>query len=123
MENPIENLERKYWEGMEKHDYNVVRNLTYFPCITAGKDGVRNVDEPTYKSMFESGKNVQWNVLDISEIQTHTFGDSATITYQIELESIHEGKKTPLKCACTSTWIKENGKWLCAMHTESDLKS
>jgi hypothetical protein len=41
------------------------------------------------------------------------------IAYLIELD--YDGKQ--MKCACTSTWVKEGGKWLCAMHTESDLES
>jgi len=37
MELQIIELEKKYWQGMENHDYETVKNLTHFPCIIAGK--------------------------------------------------------------------------------------
>lgn len=122
MENHILELEKKYWEGMENHDYPSVASLTRFPCIVAGKDGVRTVDEATFKKMFESGKGVKWKVLAIDDVQTQTLGNNALIGYLVGLEATMDGKSSSMRCACTSTWIKENEEWRCAMHTESDLK-
>lgn len=122
MENQILEIEKKYWKAMEDHDFETVKSLTRFPCITAGKDGVRSIDEPSFRKMFESGANASWKVLDISAVESQVYADSAVIAYQIELERSKEGQSSSMKCACTSTWIKENGSWLCTMHTESDLK-
>lgn len=122
MENQILDLEKKYWKAMESRDFDTVKSLTRFPCIVAGKDGVRSVDEPTFKKMFESGKDRQLKVLNISDTETQTIGDSAIIAYLIELEYTMEGQQSSGKCACTSTWVKDNNSWVCAMHTESDLK-
>ena len=44
MEDQIIELERKYWDGMANLDYETVKNLTYFPCIVASKDGVNQID-------------------------------------------------------------------------------
>lgn len=55
METQIIELEKKYWQGMENHDYETVKNLTLFPCIIAGKNGVQSIDESKFKKMFESG--------------------------------------------------------------------
>lgn len=122
MKDEILEFEKKYWEAMEAHDFETVKSLTRFPCITAGKDGVRNVDEASFKKMFESGAGVNWKVLDISGVETQTFDNNAVIAYLIELEHSAEGKTSSMKCACTSTWIKDDNIWRCAMHTESDLK-
>ncbi|GAA4793902.1 hypothetical protein GCM10023231_22810 [Olivibacter ginsenosidimutans] len=111
-------LEQKYWDAMTSQDYETVKNLTKFPCIVAGKQGVMSVDEPTYKKMFEQGSGKKMKVKSISDEQIETGNDHALIAYLIELD--YDGKA--MKCACTSTWIKENKKWLCAMHTESDLE-
>ncbi len=120
MESQILELERKYWSGMENHDYEVVKNLTHFPCIVAGKSGVQNVDEPTFKKMFESGAGNKMKVKDISGVESKVIGDTAIVAYLIELE-MPEQHKDSMKCVCTSTWLKENGEWSCALHTESDL--
>ncbi len=119
MENQILEFERKYWQGMESHDFNTVKNLTYFPCIVAGKKGVNTVDEAAYKKMFDSGKNIQTKVWNISAAESQTINETtAIVAYLIELE--YDGKR--MSCACTSTWVKDQDKWLCAMHTESDLE-
>jgi hypothetical protein len=33
METQVIELEKKYWQGMENHDYEMVKKLTRFPCI------------------------------------------------------------------------------------------
>ena len=122
MENQILELEKKYWKAMETHDFSTVKSLTHFPCIVAGKDGVRSVDEPTFKKMFDSGEGRQLKVLDISESESQIIGkNSAIIAYLIQFEYTSQDQKSSGKCACTSTWVKENDNWVCAMHTESEL--
>jgi len=123
MENQILELEKKYWKAMETRDFDTVKSLTRFPCIVAGRDGVRSVDESTFKKMFDSGEGSKLKVLNISEEQSAILGeDSAIIAYLVELEYGAENQKSSGKCACTSTWVRENQNWICAMHTESDLK-
>lgn len=118
MKNEILGLERKYWEGMAADDYETVKNLTKFPCIVAGKQGVMSVDEPSYKTMFEKGSGRNMEVKNISNEQVEAGKDHAMIAYLIELN--YNGND--MKCACTSTWVKEDGQWRCAMHTETDLE-
>ncbi|MBS0031806.1 nuclear transport factor 2 family protein [Chitinophaga sp. 22321] len=119
MKNQILELEKKYWDGMKNHDFQTVKSLTYFPCLVAGKNGVLNVDEASYKKMFESGKDKQIEVEDISNVESQMINErTAIIAYLITLE--YDG--TSMSCACTSTWVKQNDSWLCAMHTESDLE-
>ncbi len=77
-----------------------------------------SVDEPSYKKMFEQGKNVNTKVKELSEEQIQMGTDHAMIAYQIEMDYNDKA----MKCICTSTWVKEGGRWLCAMHTECDLQ-
>lgn len=122
METEIFNLEKKYWQGMEDHQYETVKNLTHFPCIIAGRNGVQSVDEPSFKKMFESGEGDKIKVLGyldfISQLPTQ---QTAVPAYVIELLDTKENKS--VKCSCTSTWIKENDRWLCMLHTETELSS
>lgn len=119
MKYEIINLEKKYWDAMTNQDYETVKSLTKFPCIVAGKQGVMSVDEPTYQKMFEQGNGKRMKVKSISNEQTEIGTDHALIAYIVELD--YDGKA--MKCACSSTWLKENENWLCAMHTESDLEA
>lgn len=119
MKNDIKILEKKYWEAMAAHDFNTVKSLTKFPCIVASKRGVMRVDEASYRRMFEEGAERKTSIKNISGEVVEMGSDHAMIAYLIELEFNGQA----MKCACSSTWIKEDDKWLCAMHTESDLES
>ncbi|GGF16281.1 nuclear transport factor 2 family protein [Flavobacterium limi] len=122
MKTQIIELEKKYWQGMENHDYETVKSLTHFPCIVAGKDGVQSIDEDTFKKMFESGNGDKIKVLNFSDVQTQLIGeDAAVIAYQIELGIAGDNQKEPMKCACTSTWTRENDNLVCVLHTEVEL--
>ncbi|AWA30112.1 DUF4440 domain-containing protein [Flavobacterium magnum] len=121
MENEIIKLEKNYWQGMEDHDYETVKQLTRFPCTVAGKNGVMRVDENEFKHMFDSGSGADIRVTDISMAAVEVFGNSAIIGYTITIGSKSDAQKQPMQCACTSTWIKEQDSWRCAMHTESEL--
>lgn len=122
MKSQILELEKKYWQGMENHDYETVKNLTRFPCIVAGKEGVQSIDEDTFKKMFESGNGNKIKVLNFSDVETQLIGENAAvIAYQIELGIAGDNKKEPMKCACTSTWTKENDNLVCVLHTEVEL--
>lgn len=122
MEKQIIELEKKYWQGMENHHYETVKQLTHFPCIIAGKNGVQSVNEDKFKKMFESGDGDKIKVLNISDIEAQLLiENTAVIAYSIELGMADDTKKSSMKCACTSTWIKENNNWVCALHTEAEL--
>ncbi|MBF4515832.1 nuclear transport factor 2 family protein [Flavobacterium sp. ANB] len=122
METQIIELEKKYWKGMENHEYETVKNLTQFPCIIASKNGVQSVDESKFKKMFESGDGDKIKVLNISDVETKLISENtAIIGYIIELGITDDKQNSPTKCACTSTWIKENDNWVCALHTEAEL--
>jgi len=59
METQIIELEKEYWQAMENRDFATIKRLTRFPCIVAGKNGIRQVDEATFKAMFDSSENMQ----------------------------------------------------------------
>ncbi|MGC4057840.1 MAG: nuclear transport factor 2 family protein [Chitinophagaceae bacterium] len=124
MKSAILELEKQYWQAMESRDFETVQRLTHFPCMVAGKDGVMQVDEESFKKMFDSGEGKQMKVLGISNAQDQVIGDNTgLLVYVIQLEYTKDGTTTASQCACTSTWIQENGEWRCAVHTESEMKA
>ncbi|MBS7254597.1 nuclear transport factor 2 family protein [Flavobacterium branchiicola] len=122
MDIQIIELEKKYWHGVENDDYETVKNLTLFPCIVAGKNGIQSVSEADFKKMFDSGQTNKIKVLDIYDVKEKRIADNtAVIGYLLDFIILDDSQKTPIKCACTSTWIKENNKWMCVLHTETEL--
>ncbi|WP_312992829.1 DUF4440 domain-containing protein [Chryseobacterium flavum] len=122
METNVIEFEKRYWNAMENHDYNTVRNLTRFPCIVAGRDGIRQVDETEFQKNFESSKGMQLKVLDLYDEKYQKINEETMIiAYMIRMQFTSDGKETPFHCACASTWVKEDNNWLCALHTETDV--
>ena len=123
MEVQIIELEKKYWHGVENNDYETVKNLTSFPCIVAGKNGVQSISEAEFKKMFDSGQTNKIKVLNIYDVKEKLISENtAVIGYYLDFTILDDSQKTPIKCVCTSTWIKENNKWECVMHTETELE-
>jgi hypothetical protein len=122
MEKEILELEKKYWQAMEDQDFEKVKKLTRFPCIVAGKNGVKSVDEAMFKNMFDSGANAKIKVLNISNVESQSVSKkSGVIAYLIELGTAYNDQHTSTKFACTSTWTRVDGEWVCALHSESEL--
>ncbi len=122
MEDDILQLEKKYWAAMESRDYETVKSLTRFPCIIAGEHGVQSVGEAEFKNMFDSGEGRALKVLAISNVVTQVLNDTALMAYHIQLSYAVDGQESSGNCACASTWLRENGRWVCSLHTESKMK-
>lgn len=45
--------------------------------------------------------------------------DVAIIGYKVHEELTVEGKPIALDAADASTWVRKDGRWVCALHTES----
>jgi hypothetical protein len=45
--------------------------------------------------------------------------NTGVIAYKVIEHLLVEGKPMTLHANDSSVWVKQNGEWLCAMHTES----
>ena len=123
MQNEILELEKTYWNAIENQDFDVIKKLTHFPCIVAGRKGVQALEETVFKQMMDAGNKHQLKVVKILQENIEIINETtAAIGYLIEIKNKGENEKTTQKYACTSAWVKENGEWKCVLHTESDLE-
>lgn len=108
----ILSLEKKYWEAMKNNDVESGILLTKFPCTLASSKGVQRVSEDQYRKMMSSNKGDDFKNLEIQNPQVDILNnDTALITYSIQ----HKG----MNMLDVSTWVRENGKWVCAFHAEN----
>ena len=117
----IVELERKYWQAMVDRDLDAALQMTADPCLIAGASGVAVVDHAKYRQIFEGAK---WELLEyaLDNIQTHAVTDDVIlIAYTITENLVVEGKPVTLKASDTSTWVRRDGRWVNAMHTEAVL--
>jgi hypothetical protein len=47
--------------------------------------------------------------------------DVAVVAYKIREDLTVEGRPVTLEDTDASTWVRRDGQWLCALHTESIL--
>jgi hypothetical protein len=114
------NLERQFWQSMKDKDPTAAVRLTDFPCIVTGAQGVAAVDEKTFGSMMTGGEWTLKNFTLSDDVQVRMLSDDvAIIAYKVHEDLTVEGKPVAFDAADASVWVKRDGQWQCAMHTES----
>jgi hypothetical protein len=120
VEKQLIELERQYWQALKDNDIEVVARLTDDPCIVTGAQGVGELPR---KSMVDMMKNATYS-LDAFELDEDMKvrlldDDVAIVAYQVHEELTVDGKRVKLDAADASTWVRRNGSWVCALHTEA----
>jgi len=117
----ILDLENRFWQTMISRDVDTATALTAESCIITGAQGVSQIDKATMGKMLAGG---QWKLLDYSFDEVKVVAptaDLAVIGYKVVEHVELDGQPIELKAADASTWVREAGKWVCVLHTESVL--
>jgi hypothetical protein len=113
-------LEKQYWQALKDRDVDTMLRLTDFPCLIAGAQGVDRIDEKTFATMM---KDTRYSLDDFDlaeDIKVRVLGDDvAVVAYKAHEELTVDGEPVELDVTESSTWIRRNGKWVCAQHTEA----
>jgi uncharacterized protein DUF4440 len=120
VENELLSLERRYWEALRDGDDETALRLTDDPCIVAGAQGVASLDRRTMTEMLKQGT---WKLERFTiepDVKLHMIGDDvAVLGYTVHEELTVDGKPVKLQAADASTWVRRDGQWVCALHTEA----
>jgi hypothetical protein len=113
-------LEKQYWQAMKDKDPAAAIRLTEFPCIIAGAQGVAPIDEKTFASMLNapSWTLQEFALQDGAQVRLLT-NDVAIVAYKVREKQVVEEKPVTIEASDTSVWVRRDGRWLCALHTES----
>jgi hypothetical protein len=112
-------LETSYWEAIRDRDAGAAMALTDDRCIVAGAQGAALLERAQFEGMLSSS---DWTLheFEISNPVVQFAGDQvAIIAYDVTEELTVEGELLSLRAADASTWIRREGGWMCALHTES----
>ena len=113
-------LETKYWQALQDKDVDAALELTDDPCVVVGAQGVGCLDHSMYRSMMH---NATWSIVDFKigdDAQVRMLGrNMAIVAYSVHEDLTVDGQHLSLDAADSSTWIRRDGRWLCALHTES----
>jgi ketosteroid isomerase-like protein len=113
-------LEKRYWQALKDQDVDTAMRLTDDPCIVTGAQGIGSIDRKTLGEMLKSAAYTlnRFELKDGAEVRMLR-DDVAIVAYQVHEELTVEGKPVTLDAADSSTWVRRDGRWVCALHTEA----
>ena len=113
-------LETQYWQAIKDKDAAAALRLTDDPCIVAGAQGVASIDHRMFEAMMSTGAWTLHKFAFEGDVQVRFVTDDvAIVAYRVMEELTVEDKPVTLRAADASTWTRRNGRWVCALHTES----
>jgi hypothetical protein len=122
-EGPIEaqllDLEKQYWQAIKDKNVQAAMRLTDDPCIVTGAQGVARISQAAFASMLQAGG---WTLhqFDLSDVQVRVLSDDvAIVAYKVKELLTVEGNAITFEASDSSTWVRRDGNWVCALHTEA----
>ena len=112
-------LEHQYWQAIKDGDAALSARLSDDPCVVTGSQGVGRIDRATLEGMFATAA---WKLtgFDItSPIVELLTDDVAVVAYRVHEDLLVDGQPLALDASDSSTWVRRNGEWVCAVHTEA----
>lgn len=112
-------LEHQYWQAIKDGDAALSARLSDDPCVVTGSQGVGRIDRATLEGMFASAA---WKLTGFeitSPIVELLTDDVAVVAYRVHEDLLVDGQPLTLDASDSSTWVRRNGEWVCAVHTEA----
>lgn len=119
LEKELLGLERQYWQAIKDNQPDAMARLSADPCVVTGAQGVGLLDHATLKKMAATGT---WKLeaFEFSKPIVRAIApDVAVVAYQVHETLTVEGQPVTFEAADLSTWVRRDGQWTCAAHTES----
>ena len=115
----IERLEKTFWKSMLDGKPEVATGMLTEPALMVSAHGANKFDHAGYTKMANDDryKLVDYDITSMDV--TFPRDDVAVATYRVSQTVEMEGKPIEMDMFDSSTWIKVDGEWRCAMHTES----
>ena len=117
----ITKLETSFWQSMADKDPEAAMAMIADECLIAGSMGTMKIDPAKYAEMTREG---QWS------LKTFAFSDHevvfpaddvAVVDYTVHQTGEMKDKPMDMRCADTTTWVKQGDTWKCSAHTETML--
>lgn len=120
IETELLELERRYWQAIKDRDVDAAMRLTDDPCIVTGARGVMRIDRESFQRMMEGAQYTLHRFELSDDAQVRVLGDDvAILAYSVREQLTVDGEPVTLNAADASTWVRRDGRWVCALHTES----
>jgi hypothetical protein len=120
VEKELLGLEKQYWQAIKDKDVDAAMRLSDDPCIVAGAQGIGSLDRKSLGGMMRAASYTlnDFKFSDDAKVRLLS-NDIAIVAYKVREDLTVEGKPVSFEAAESSTWVRRDGRWVCALHTES----
>ena len=119
LEKELLDLERQYWQAIKEKNPDAAMRLTDEECIVTGAQGVGRMNRQVLSKMLKDAPYTLHD-FELKDAEVRQVRDDvAILAYKVHEELTVDGKPVELDAADASTWVRRDGRWLCALHTES----
>jgi ketosteroid isomerase-like protein len=119
-------LEKKFWQSMVTQDTRTAAELLTEPALMVSSHGAMKFDREGYRKMAQQGTMVL-TAFELSDVDVLFPSDTtAIVTYrvkQVVAPRAKGGSAIEQEMNDTSTWVRKDVGWQCAMHTETPVET
>ena len=117
----IERLERAFWQSFVDPDADSARNMLAPQALMVSSHGTLRFDPAQYEKMLLDPQHglLEYTLSDMDVL--FASDDVAIATYRAHQKMRMDGREMDQDVVDSSTWVKVDGAWKCAAHTESDV--
>jgi hypothetical protein len=114
-------LEKQYWEAIKNKDGGAATRLSDDRCIVVGPHGIGEVDREALAGLVERASyELKTYRIDDRDVHVRAVADDvAVVAYKVDEQLIVDGQATNMQAFDSSVWVRRDGRWLCAVHTEA----
>jgi uncharacterized protein (TIGR02246 family) len=114
-------VEQRFWTAMQKKDATAAGQLTDDGCIVVGAQGVSAIDAQMMAKMTGEAKweLQEFSFADKTRQARFVTDDVAIVAYTVTERVVVDGKTMTVEANDSSVWVRRDGQWRCALHTES----
>lgn len=113
-------LEKQYWEAICNRDGATATRLSDARCLVIGPQGIGKLDREALAGMVENAPYELKKFRLDDEVQVRKIADGvALIAYKVSEEIVIDGETQTLQAFDSSVWVRRDGGWVCAAHTET----
>jgi ketosteroid isomerase-like protein len=115
----IERLERAFWQSLVERDADVATGLLADQALMVSSHGTTRFDPAQYTKMLQDPKHglLEYTLSDMDVL--FPSDDLAIATYRARQKMEMDGRQLEQDVVDSSTWVKVDGAWKCAAHTET----
>ena len=113
-------LEKQYWEAICNRDGATATRLSDARCMVIGPQGIGKLDRQALAGMVENAPYQLKRYRLDDDVHVRTIADGvALIAYKVSEEIVIDGETQTLEAFDSSVWVRRDGGWVCAAHTET----